>query len=1088
MMKKRKMVALLASVASICCVAAGMNFIYASAEEVEETVTACTIEDVISEESGSFAMAYGAAVRGVETNKEKNGLKYTLTMSEAHYNGLQKSVEDGVYEDVSFGIFILPASMNETYAVRDYAFGETAKYNWAIKNAETGAWEYTAEEGKSRITNLPGTGMIYDSRFEAMAFYGITTNILPTNLGREMLGVGYIAYTVNGVTDYVFTPVENEADNVRSMAFVAQAAIEDEAENADWLYTTYVKPVEESELTYSYKKEYYMQNFAGAYILDESKTETAYASMNEIVSIEDSFVGYELDETQKDSVTTAKIPAKNGEVVLRAYYKKNVQTLLVDVNEMPVLNAVALTGVDLSGQDVSLKLTAPNGRVINVEDPTHIVTNAIPYGLYEAEMKVAGTVVFLAHVDVFDITEGMVWQRMDEYSVNDAEILQGGYTKLADVTYEVFQDVNVLSFDMVTGVKNTTEVGMRLRAIHSKQYYEMMSAYYSAITFDVAVVGDGLNIETFEDADGDGADEKTSGKWQAKNSSKTYTVDIQWLLKNWESINGVGRLSIGTTLQSQLFSTYYGTVGKQVIKVGNFGCVLAEGIELIEIEKMQLIETSESPIYNFLALDSEGVLDQTKAYSAVFTAPNGRVVKVNDATQVATAEIPQGVYEVTVKCGPVDCIKVTVDIYTAADGFVWQVIDEYSVNDSRAWKHHYTDTGATTFAVKDGKNVIQFTTVKGEDANTNNSGVRIRALHSKEYYEMMAVRYETISVDVYAAIGLNVKVIGNEKASGSWQAKGWKTYTIPVQLLLDNWDALNNLTDKQTSAQTGLLVGTWYGTADSTVISIGNFVSGPIKEIEEEEIQLLEIAEMQLIETAATPTYNFLSLDKEGVLNTANSYSAVLTAPNGRVVNIADATKVATADIPQGVYSVVVKTKGVECIKATVDIYTAADGLVWQSIDTYSVNDSRVWKHGYINIGEATVATIDSKNVVQFTVEKAGEGNTNGCGMRIRALHSKEYYEMMAESYESITIDVHVSKGMNVKPLENTKAQGSWQNAGWKTYTISVQFLLDNWDTLNNINDNLSGVSADYTTFVRAWYGAEGDVVSIGNFGSVAKQ
>ena len=94
---------------------------------------------------------------------------------------------------------------------------------------------------------------------------------------------------------------------------------------------------------------------------------------------------------------------------------------------------------------------------------------------------------------------------------------------------------------------------------------------------------------------------------------------------------------------------------------------------------------------------------------------------------------------------------------------------------------------------------------------------------------------------------------------------------------------------------------------------------------------------------------------------------------------------------------------------------------------------------------------------------------------------------MMAESYEAITIDVHVSKGMNIKPLENAKTNGDWQGAGWKTYTISVKFLLDNWDSLNNLNDNISGLSADYTAFVRAWWGAEGDVVSVGNFGSVAK-
>ena len=321
-MRKFKLSKVLLSCSAVLTL--GGMFALLNTFEVNAEDTALTVEQVTNAQTGSFAMAEGASVKNdPENDAEKSGLRFGVTMSETQYDGLMASVENGTYDSVEFGVFLLPKSYNDTYKVRDYAFGESAKYNWAVRDAETGEWEYTAEAGKVRITKLSGTEMRYNEDLDSMVFWGTIINVLPENMGLEMLGVGYMAYTVDDVTSYVFTAEADEVNNVRSMAYVAQGAIDAGEANAEWLYNTYVQPVITAGTQYTYSTEYYFENSEGAFVLDATKTSVQSAVLGtEVNSHAQEFDCYVYDETNENNVESAKVVALNGVTVLKRYYSK----------------------------------------------------------------------------------------------------------------------------------------------------------------------------------------------------------------------------------------------------------------------------------------------------------------------------------------------------------------------------------------------------------------------------------------------------------------------------------------------------------------------------------------------------------------------------------------------------------------------------------------------------------------------------------------------------------------------------------------------------------------------------------------------
>ena len=124
--------------------------------------------------------------------------------------------------------------------------------------------------------------------------------------------------------------------------------------------------------------------------------------------------------------------------------------------------------------------------------------------------------------------------------------------------------------------------------------------------------------------------------------------------------------------------------------------------------------------------------------------------------------------------------------------------------------------------------------------------------------------------------------------------------------------------------------------------------------------------------------------------------------------------------------------------------------------------------------------------------------------MRVRALHSKEYYVLMSELYESITFTVYHVTGLAAIKVEyfdgtydtetgawtQTNTTGNEVSAGKsRNCLIPLQYLIDNWDAINNITTTISTATSSnaYMQLFTTYYNNTGSVFAIGNFGCVAK-
>ena len=284
----------------------------------------------------TFWLKDGASVR-VGTNG--NGIRYTFQITEEAYNAYNGYTKFGVLiapEDyLTAGKELTPANV----------FGENAIYNWAVQDA-SGKYTYTEEAGKTQIVNLEtkklddSTVTINNQTVAVKEFHGSLINILDgydeatgletaNNLDREFRGVGYVGVSENGV-DYTYTFV-GDNDNVRSIAYVAQLALEDAesgltGDQKEWLQENYIDPITDNEI--SYTQEYYLEQEDGSYVKQTSVTGTATIDDTVTIALQN-FDGYAFDNTNVNNVKSGKLYAGGDELTLKAYYKiaKNVKYL-----------------------------------------------------------------------------------------------------------------------------------------------------------------------------------------------------------------------------------------------------------------------------------------------------------------------------------------------------------------------------------------------------------------------------------------------------------------------------------------------------------------------------------------------------------------------------------------------------------------------------------------------------------------------------------------------------------------------------------------------------------------------------------------
>ena len=317
-MQKKKMIAF----GVLACIACCLGFL-----TLPKRVASANVSTKIK----NFQMEYGASVRIGETDG-KDGIRFTATLPTSVYETLEELETDTV--SVSYGMLIIPADYTQedskTYTAplsKETLFGDDAKYTITDCTPNIGDNACTCEKRHISYVEsqtLPGTS---DTKF----LRGSLVDLKEGNRMRAFVGLGYIEYTANGISEYFLA--ENakskdgtgEADienNTRSMSYVAQLAIADGKDDANaTLYTQYVQPFENT--SYKYEVHHYLPDKSEAIV------QTLYAPLGDEVTAKHiakteeyaQYSAYKLDEENKNAHMQDIVYA-NGKTILRCYYTK----------------------------------------------------------------------------------------------------------------------------------------------------------------------------------------------------------------------------------------------------------------------------------------------------------------------------------------------------------------------------------------------------------------------------------------------------------------------------------------------------------------------------------------------------------------------------------------------------------------------------------------------------------------------------------------------------------------------------------------------------------------------------------------------
>ncbi len=198
----------------------------ASAETVSYTI-----------DTVDYQAEQGASVRV----SDPTGLRFQATIPTEQYESLKEE-----YSVVTYGMFIVPASMHETTPVTEESvFGATATYTYRGDTTDT--------TGKTYIVNLTNSELPdhKDAAGNATGkkvFNGVIANINTNNYLLEFIGIPYLKATLaNGTVDYRFVEKTDE----RSVVYVAQRAQEEGAADDAGVIADFVNSSTAKEASYT---------------------------------------------------------------------------------------------------------------------------------------------------------------------------------------------------------------------------------------------------------------------------------------------------------------------------------------------------------------------------------------------------------------------------------------------------------------------------------------------------------------------------------------------------------------------------------------------------------------------------------------------------------------------------------------------------------------------------------------------------------------------------------------------------------------------------------------------------------------------
>ena len=307
MMKKAKrstsfILALLATAS----VAGGVGALTATVDVVADGEV-LTDKEIVMRDGAS--VRYNLNVTGEEAYNE-NGIRFTAFIPTDTYTSLE-ALEATAGVEVSYGMLIAPYSYYDTYGEFNEAtvFGKNGdkKYHWS---GDTTATDSTTQIIHITYDDLRASTVQGKENYHEIN--GSLKKIFEQNVDREFVARAYICYTNGETVEYKFADYteNNVKTNVRSIAYVAQKAIEANEPSKDWLTENYVSKVAGAATTYT------VATYVGDTLVKEYPVDS---TVNATLSAADVEVKQYQGFTNVSAETTGTVYA-NGHTVLKHVY------------------------------------------------------------------------------------------------------------------------------------------------------------------------------------------------------------------------------------------------------------------------------------------------------------------------------------------------------------------------------------------------------------------------------------------------------------------------------------------------------------------------------------------------------------------------------------------------------------------------------------------------------------------------------------------------------------------------------------------------------------------------------------------------
>ena len=526
----------------------------------------------------------------------------------------------------------------------------------------------------------------------------------------------------------------------------------------------------------------------------------------------------------------------------------------------------------------------------------------------------------------------------------------------------------------------------------------------------------------------------------------------------------------------------------------NFNSVLHMLTELLysgtqvkyESEYLNNFANSREMLAELLVLAKNGIVLENSVTSGdtvvvTISAPEGVEFTVNGAVEEATAN-GYVTYTVTLSVAEDGSLNIQTgsgDTEEETETLPIPTWSDISVNDnigykSGAWTVTPTEadmvaiggvSGASYRGVQANEGYFGYTHVKLLPTNTDSTYWEAYADYTLKfdwYYNFATDRNFTATQDVTS----KVEVFG--ATSAVYAHSTWHTSSIKISELLNVWSEVTSTSLAGNEKVSNWLNFRWTsGVSDNYpgTVYFGNIrIEAPAK-----EVSTVNVATTYFAETATTPIIDLTSIYTEnGGTESVTGATATLTSVYGEVVTTSTPASLDITTVPQGAYSVVLKKGDAVLMNATVDIYTAADGLVWVDMARLAaledISDIAIARTTS-NSGVPRVAlTVEEYNGSYHFVMTANSSTTWMItkGLMLKSLHSKEYVQQMYNSgYTHIKLNVSSTNNEGYFS-GNGETSTTWFGTAVKGVQISVANLLTNWDVIHDF-ENISTSDDLYT-------------------------